>query len=224
MKSLRLVILAFASMFLYSCCATTTAVLPLGTYHRVGADPTIQIHKVIPVWIDQHFDKAHRAEVVSALNEWNMVLNGYIVYDVKDQFFDKTSEEGKKVLKSIEKTDEGLVIEWLSDDDPMFGDSDIEGLLGVTNDLGRPAHEIIMFKEHFVSDDMAAFHTVVMHELGHCAGVRHNWIKGNLMYPYYDGLGRYQSPCVDKLTAIAVAQYWGIPVEHLNYCSSPLFP
>ena len=54
---------------------------------------------------------------------------------------------------------------------------------------------------------------VTLHEIGHLLGSPH--VGKRLMYPHFT---RARNQCIDFDSMWAVASYWGLPTDRLNYC------
>ena len=161
---------------------------------------------VRPVWIDRDFTPHHEAAIERALAEWNTVLNGHLVYQVRDAHLEVDSL--------------AIITELVNDDGLLFvqkrvDDVDVStGILGWVEDLGSPV--VYLVEGAGEADD--GFRIVAEHEVGHVLGMPHeNHLPGTLMYPYFN----WQPSCIDEVAVRILADIHDWNVDHLNWCTNP---
>jgi hypothetical protein len=136
--------------------------------------------------------------IVSALAEWNYVLNGYVTYEIKDAHwrYDSDFED------HITATHQGLIFKKVAIDE--------DGTLAEVNEINGNVVSVYEERSQFWS-----MRTIMLHEIGHTLGLRHLPIAGTIMYPYI----QLQSPCVDQIAVRELAsEKIYLKLEHLNYC------
>ena len=160
--------------------------------------------RVFPIWVDKNFGEADKLVIADAVAAWNYGLNGTMRLDVVDWQFDM------EVDKIVSQVNSGgwlfLKIDHLNplipDNDPGFH------TLGFTETVG--GHHMYLVRDR-LSNDMVF--GVTLHEIGHLLGSPH--VGKRLMYPHFT---RARNQCIDFDSMWAVASYWGLPTDRLNYC------
>jgi hypothetical protein len=166
---------------------------------RYGSSP-----RVVSVWIDPNFTEPERVQVLSAVEEWNAALNGVARIDVVASTGGQGSRGGT----------------WLIRRGP--------GKEGV-REAGRKAQSfgtiqamplgggvLLVFPQAIalLPQYSLSLRDVMMRELGHLVGLRHQEHGELLAQDYAPGdLG-----CVNQATAAAVAAILNVPVTALNWC------
>lgn len=181
-------------------------------YHSAKTPKAIVNPEQIPIWIDMSFNQADREAIIKATNEWNFVLNGQAKFTFQGYF--QGDKEGLMIFKDTLKTGLGVVIT-SNDSDELGDDGEAEGILAFV--AGAGAHHMVVIHDHIGNRDLK---DIVLHEYGHLLGADHVNTT-SLMYPANDSK---QSPCVDKITALQVANYLDLDVETLHYCRTPQIP
>lgn len=166
---------------------------------RYGGPP-----RVVSVWIDPNFTALERADVLSAIEEWNVALNSVARIDVVASTEGQGSGRGTWLIRrgrGKEGVREGgRSAQSFGTVQPMpFGG----GILLVFPQAIAHLHQ------HSLS-----LRDVMMRELGHLVGMRHQEHAELLAENYARGdLG-----CVNHATASAVATFLHVPVTALNWC------
>lgn len=185
-----------------------------GLYEYHGAkDPGAIVHRTeIPVYVDLTFNQADREAIVAAMNEWNFVLNGQAQFVFYGYF--QGDKEGLELFKDALKTGLGIVITCNTSEE-LDDDGELQGVLAFVP--GAMAHHMTVIKDHIGTRKLK---DIVLHEFGHILGADHPYAP-SLMFPAYSSK---QTPCVDKITALQVAEFLDLDVETLHYCRTPLLP
>lgn len=180
-------------------------------YH--GAKDPIAFHPMnIPVWIDSGFNQAEREAIVKAAVEWNFVLNGQVKLVFGGYFHGDA--EGIELFEGALKTGLGIVIT-ADTSEGLDDDGELKGVLAFVP--GTMAHHMTVVHDHLGDRELK---DIVLHEFGHVFGADHT-VFASLMYPAYS---QNQYPCVDRITAMQVAEVLDLDVETLRYCRTPAFP
>lgn len=183
-------------------------------YYHGAKDPVTYHATNIPVWIDSGFNTAEREAIIRAANEWNFVLNGQVKL-VFSGYFDG-DKEGLELFKEALNTGLGIVIT-ANTSEELDDDGELQGVLAFVP--GTLSHHMTVIKDHLGNRELK---DIVLHEFGHMLGADHTPFPG-LMYPAYT-TNQKQYPCVDKITALQVAEVLELDVETLRYCKTPMFP
>jgi hypothetical protein len=169
-----------------------------------------------PVYIDRNFSLAEREDILQALAQWNLVLNGHAQLAVVDTHFNmnenilKRAVEGRAFL-ILKVAPANRIVQTVDQD---------HDVLGVTPDISM--HWIYLVgnrmyvedaKTKAVSVNDPEFISVTMHEMGHALGAEHT--SGGLMNAYYDP---EMGQCIDYKAMVQVADFYGWDKETLNYC------
>lgn len=209
---MRFIKFVFGLLFLacFSCSSE------LYQYRSVSPEKYHTHYKDIQLYVDKDMNMNGRKQLEAAVNEFNYVLNGSMRFDVATWTLDPNSDAGKAIEENVQTTHQGIVVLWLNHDDPALASSDIgEGTLAFVNGIGN-ANLLVVIADRIGSRNLRV---ILLHELGHAIGAMH--VNGpSLMNPYY---GPDQLPCVDATTATQIAGYQHIPLDTINYCSSPNF-
>ena len=138
----------------------------------------------------------------------NKALNGQIVL-IMNKYQTNNPDETQKVY---DQTGLGWVIVAAKvADNPIEYDE----VLGIVTGFG--AHRLTLVIDNFGTRSVRV---VALHEMAHLLGGGHVKVT-NLLYPVY---GKKQSPCVDRLTMLQIAEYKRIDPKYLNYCPTPELP
>lgn len=161
--------------------------------------------RTIPIWIDKDFGEADKVAIDDAIRAWNYAMNGYIKLDVVDMSFDM---EIDKIVRQVNSG--GWLFMKIRSDSKLIPTQKTPGYwtIGFTEQLG--GHHLYLVRDRLANEDVFG---VTLHEIGHLMGSDH--VGDRLMYPHYSR-ARFQS--IDYVTITAVANYFKLPVEDLNYC------
>jgi hypothetical protein len=176
--------------------------------------------KLIPIYLDKDFSKADRVVMDQVISEWNYVLNGYLKLQiVNDKLDHDDMESAVALVKKLRQTSEGVLVFSVDHDHGLVAD-DIEeegGELAYVNALGDNGHFMFVIRDRIGTRNL---HKILLHEFGHLMGANHV-MAASLMFPAYSSS---QRDCVDKITALQVAEYRKLDINHMNYCATPALP
>jgi hypothetical protein len=199
-KLLRFLVLAI----LVSGCSFLMGVREAPPYYYVKAGSYSPIAlREIDIWVDRDFGGADRISITDAIIQWNFALNGYVKLKVISYDFDMQEEVLEKVMHGG-----GWLILKIDSRNAMVHDSDKAMTLAFADSIG--GNRLYIIRDRI---DNAWVTGIVMHEIGHLLGARHD--KAYLMQPHYHW---GESRCVDYGSLVLVAAYQHLPIERLNYC------
>jgi len=166
---------------------------------RYGGSP-----RIVSVWVDPNFTDPERGQVLSAIEEWNAALNGVARIEVVASSGGQGSRGGTWLIRRGPGK-EGVREAGRSV--PSFGTVQAMPLGGGVLLVFPQA--IAQLQQYSLS-----LRDVMMRELGHLVGLRHQEHGELLAQNYAPGdLG-----CVNQATAAAVAGLLNVPVTALNWC------
>ena len=153
--------------------------------------------EIFYLFVSDGFSVYERAQILRAVNEWNVALNGFIRFEIlPDNNLPKTPA---KEYWFINPRPGG----------PMGGLSSVLATTRAAPDIGGL---VDVYLQRIGKRDLGA---VVMHELGHVLGLGHN-AKPGLMAAHYHPTSQR---CVDRTAVEALAANRGVPVARLNWCA-----
>jgi len=171
-------------------------------YYLTRAKPELIPLLVKPVYIDKDYSEEDKAIIKKSLDEFNFVLNGMIVFQVKDDKFDMDLMEINDALNN-----NGLIILKINSQSYLIHDKSGTLILGWMNKLNGNLMYIVRDRL-----DNEFFHSVILHELGHALGAEHR--PEGLM----EAVSAKPYPCIDGETALQISAVQMIPFEEMNYC------
>jgi predicted Zn-dependent protease len=144
------------------------------------------------------FSLHERAKILRAVNEWNVVLNGFVRFEIMPAGNDATS---------------GAHQHWVITSKQGGQSTGLATTLAATSPVADVGGLMVIYVERIGRRDLGG---VVMHELGHVLGLGHS-SKGGLMAARYHATSQQ---CVDRATVEAVAAKRGLPMARLNWCEA----
>jgi hypothetical protein len=161
---------------------------------------------VIAVYIGQDFEPVERERIGSALQQWNHVLNGFLLF--RAMLLPNDPSERNMVRRSG-----GWIIAKVYSRHPAARSPSALGL--TVGSLGGPGGGYVyIIADRVGVGDLTA---VVLHELGHVLGAGHD-PHGHLMAPLFDHTNGH---CIDRRAVAMVAAAQHLPLGLLNWCTGP---
>ena len=154
--------------------------------------------RTVQFYIDQRFTDSERASIVSAVQQWNQVLNGFIRIRASLNNEGDGRRNGAWVVSKVDSSH--------SIAQTAVG----RHALGVTAG-GSNGGKVYIIADRIGRRDLTA---VLMHEFGHALGARHGSESG-LMGPVYNASSGH---CIDREAAGMVAAAQRLPVQQMNWC------
>ena len=152
--------------------------------------------EIVSLMVTDTFSLHERAKILRAVNEWNVVLNGFVRFEIMPAGNDATS---------------GAHQHWVITSKQGGQSTGLATTLAATSPVADVGGLMVIYVERIGRRDLGG---VVMHELGHVLGLGHS-SKGGLMAARYHATSQQ---CVDKATVEAVAAKRGLPMARLNWC------
>jgi len=175
-------------------------------WRYVSNSPPAPVGRVITLFIDRDFDEYERGRIVSAMRQWNYVLNGYVQFRATLLPEDPT----RQMLSQI-KHSGGWVVARVDSRHPIAHEGEGRQALAVTT--GNRGGFVYVISDRVGQRDLGG---VVMHEFGHVLGAGHD--GSGLMAPVYTpAMGR----CIDQEAVALVARAQRLPMQRLNWCVGP---
>ncbi|CAN5257335.1 hypothetical protein BH10PSE6_BH10PSE6_56620 [soil metagenome] len=162
--------------------------------------------RVVVLYVDRDFDDYERQSIVSAMRQWNYVLNGFVQFRAKVL----PSTPTREMLAEIKRAG-GWVVARVDSRHPIAHEGEGKHALAVT--AGGRGGFVYAIRDRIGQRD---FTGVMMHEFGHVLGAGHDGY--GLMAPVYNAsMGR----CIDREAVALVASAQRLPLRRLNWCVGP---
>lgn len=162
--------------------------------------------RVVILYVDRDFNDYERQSIVSAMRQWNYVLNGFVQFRAKVLPPAPTRE----MLADIKRAG-GWVVARVDSRHPIAREGEGKQALAVT--AGGRGGFVYAISDRIGQRD---FTGVMMHEFGHVLGAGHD--GHGLMAPVYNAsMGR----CIDRDAVALVATAQRLPLRRLNWCVGP---
>lgn len=165
--------------------------------------PVIAAHaEIVPLRIDPRFSLHDRTRILQAIGEWNLVLNGFVRFDIVPP--PTNGARATPIARSW------LVVASPGFEVPRGPNGQV---LAIT--LGQPGSGgmVVVYVDRLAGRDLVG---VMRHELGHVLGLDHD-PRGGLMATHYSP---HDQQCVDRAAAEAIARLRKLALDQLNWCES----
>jgi hypothetical protein len=184
--------------------ATERGAAPSGDGYRYTEHATpASTGRAVPLYVDRDFDENERRHILSAMRQWNYVLNGFVQFRASMLPDNPTSA----MLAQI-KRGGGWIVARVDSRHPIAHQGEGKQALAVT--AGGRGGFVYVISDRIGHRDLTG---VIMHEFGHVLGAGHDGY--GLMAPVYSAaMGR----CIDRDAVALVAQAQRLPVNQLNWC------
>jgi hypothetical protein len=162
--------------------------------------------RTIDLYVDRDFDDYERGRIVSAMRQWNYVLNGFVRFHARTLPDDPTREMLARIKRSG-----GWIVARVDSRHPIAHQGEGANALAVT--AGGQGGFVYVISDRIGQRDLTG---VIMHEFGHVLGAGHG--GSGLMAPIYNPtMGR----CIDREAVALVAAAHRLPLDRLNWCVGP---
>jgi hypothetical protein len=165
--------------------------------------------RVVALYIDRDFNPGEREHILSALRQWNYVLNGFVQFRAQ-----MLPDDPSPVTLAQIRRSGGWVVARVDSRHPVAHQGEGTHALAVT--AGGNGGFVYVISDRIGGRDLTG---VVMHEFGHVLGAGHGGY--GLMAPVYNAaMGR----CIDQDAVSLVARAQRLPMNQLNWCERPGAP
>lgn len=165
--------------------------------------------RIIQVYIDKEFTITDKQLAAQAIYQWNYVLNGQIILNIKDYNFDMEPN----TLIDIKNHGDFVILK-IDSNNPMIKDQCdtnlCEQTLAWTDRFGGTT--IYIIRDRILSTKLDF---VILHEIGHLFYLHHVPNPKSLMYKYTQF--NYNT-CIDYDSAYKVAINYNLNFATMNYC------
>ena len=162
--------------------------------------------RTVALYVDRDFDDHERSRIVSAMRQWNYVLNGFVRFRARTL----PSHPTREMLARIKRSG-GWIVARVDSRHPIARQGEGANALAVT--VGDHGGFVYVIGDRVGQRDLTG---VIMHEFGHVLGAGHD--GSGLMAPVYSSaMGR----CIDREAVALVASVHRLPLERLNWCVAP---
>jgi hypothetical protein len=187
--------------------ATEGAAYPTndGWHYTSHATPA-STGRVMDLYVDRDFDERERGHIVSAMRQWNYVLNGFVQFRARML----PDDPNLAMLAQIRRSG-GWVLARVDSRHGVAQQGEGKQALAVTT--GGRGGFVYVISDRIGNRDLTG---VMMHEFGHVLGAGHDGY--GLMAPVYSAaMGR----CIDQSAVALVARAQRLSMNHLNWCVGP---
>lgn len=166
--------------------------------------------RTVALYVDREFDEYERQRIVSAMRQWNYVLNGYVTFTARLLPEDPSRQEIAQLRRSG-----GWIVAKVDSTHPITRQGEGRHALAVTVG-GSGGGFVYVIDDRIGRRDLTG---VVMHEFGHVLGAGHDGY--GLMAPVYNPNTGH---CIDRDAAALVANAQRLPLSQMNWCEVPRDP
>lgn len=186
--------------------AFSASAATMGDWHYTDQAAPATTGRAISLFVDRDFDDYERGRIVSAMRQWNYVLNGFIRLRARTLPDNPTRD----LLAEIKRSG-GWIVARVDSRHPISGQGEGAHALAVT--AGGQGGFVYIISDRIGQRDLTG---VLMHEFGHVLGAGHG--GSGLMAPVYNSaMGR----CIDREAVALVASAHRLPLGRLNWCVGP---
>src|SRR5262249_37449598 len=146
--------------------------------------------RTIALYVDRDFDDVERQRIVSAMRQWNYVLNGFVRFTATLLPDEPSSGQLAQIKRSG-----GWIVAKVDSSHPVTPQAEGRNALAVTVSRNG-AGSVYVIGDRIGGRDLTG---VVMHEFGHVLGAGHD--GAGLMAPVYNPNSGY---CIDRDAAALV--------------------
>jgi hypothetical protein len=165
------------------------------------------VGRTIDMYVERDFGVRERDHIVSAIRQWNYVLNGFVQFRARLLPPDASAETVSRLRQSG-----GWIIARVDSSHPIAHQGEGQHALAVT--VGNTHSGVVyVISDRIGGRDLTG---VIMHEFGHVLGAGHD--GAGLMAPVYSSAG---SHCIDRAAVAMVANAQRLPLSDLNWCVGP---
>jgi hypothetical protein len=176
-----------------------------GWHYTQHASP-VSTGRAVDLFVDPDFSPYERDRIISAMRQWNYVMNGFVRFEAR-----LLPENPPSMMLAQIRRSGGWVVARVDSRHPIAQHG--EGMHALAVTTGNRGGFVYVISDRIGNRDLSG---VVMHEFGHVLGAGHD--SWGLMAPVYNAaMGR----CIDHDAVSLVAQAQRLPVNALNWCVGP---
>lgn len=175
-------------------------------WHYTNRATPASTGKVLDLYVDRDFDERERQHIVSAMRQWNYVLNGLVQFRARML----PDEPTQNLLAQIRRSG-GWVVARVDSRHGVAQQGEGKQALAVTT--GGRGGFVYVISDRLGNRDLTG---VVMHEFGHVLGAGHD--GAGLMAPVYNVA---MARCIDYDAVALVARAQRLSMNQLNWCVGP---
>ncbi len=165
------------------------------------------VGRTLNMYVDREFSPSEQDRIVSAIRQWNYVLNGFV--QIRARLLPQ--EASPRLIAGIRQSG-GWIVARVDSRHPVAHQGEGRHALALT--IGTSYSGVVyVISDRIGRRDLTG---VVMHEFGHVLGAGHD--AAGLMAPVYSAEG---SRCIDRAAVAMVANAQRLPLQYLNWCVGP---
>ncbi len=177
---------------------------PLPPYQYTDHAQPASSGRTIALYVDADFPDAQRQAIVSAMRQWNYVLNGNVQFRARTLPQNINSQDIARLRR-----DGAWIVALVDSRHPIAQRGEGAHALAVTVGNGHDGF-VYVIGDRIGGRDLAG---VLMHEFGHVLGAGHD--QAGLMAPVYNAAA---ARCIDHDAAAMVANAQRVPLQRMNWC------
>lgn len=177
---------------------------PLPAYQYTDHAQPASTGRTVALHIDADFPDAQRQAIVSAMRQWNYVLNGHVQFRAHLLPQNTNANEIARLRRGG-----AWIVALVDSRHPIAQQGEGAHALAVTVGNGHDGF-VYVIRDRIGGRDLAG---VVMHEFGHVLGAGHD--HAGLMAPVYNAAA---ARCIDHDAVAMVANAQRVPLQRLNWC------
>ena len=177
---------------------------PLPAYQYTDHAQPASTGRTVALYIDADFADAQRQAIVSAMRQWNYVLNGNVQFRARTLPQNTNSQDIARLRR-----DGAWIVALVDSRHPIAQHGEGAHALAVTVGNGHDGF-VYVISDRIGGRDLAG---VLMHEFGHVLGAGHD--HAGLMAPVYNAAA---ARCIDHDAAAMVANAQRVPLQRMNWC------
>ncbi len=177
---------------------------PLPPYQYTDHAQPASSGRTIALYVDPDFPDAQRRAIVSAMRQWNYVLNGNVQFRARTLPQNANSQDIARLRR-----DGAWIVALVDSRHPIAQKGEGAHALAVTVGNGHDGF-VYVIGDRIGGRDLAG---VLMHEFGHVLGAGHD--QAGLMAPVYNAAA---ARCIDRDAAAMVANAQRVPLQRMNWC------
>lgn len=180
---------------------------PSPTHAYTDHPSRVSTGRTVTLYVDRDFSPNERQSIVSAVRQWNHVLNGFLKFRAN-----LLPEDASRADLAQIKRNGGWIVAKVDSRHPITSTGEGRRALAVTSG-GSGGGFVYVIADRIGNRDLTG---VVMHEFGHVLGAGHS--RGGLMAPVYSATTGH---CIDREAAALIASAQRLPVQQMNWCEAP---